>query len=122
MAVAVLTALAERVLGSPRFYDWIQRIVGLEELRQRVANVLGHLEQGTVLDVGAGTGSFYPIVPPQLEYVALDVDERKLARIRHRFPNARTVAGSGTELPFGDHAVDYSVCIDVSHHLDDRDF
>jgi SAM-dependent methyltransferase len=116
-----LTALAERVLGSPRLYDWVQRIVGFEELRRRVANVLERLEPGTLLDVGAGTGGFFPVVPPEFGYIALDVDDRKLARIRERFPEVRTVAGSGTALPFADDAVDYSLCINVSHHLSDRD-
>ena len=67
-------------------------------------------------------GTFIRCVPPELEYIALDLDDRKLARIRERFPEVRTVAGSGTALPFADDEVDYSVCIDVSHHLSDRDF
>lgn len=108
---------AERLLGSPRLYDRVQRIFGLEELREQVASALAQLEPGTLLDVGAGTANFYPVVPAGFEYTALDVDERKLSRLRQKFPEVRTVHASGTELPFGDAEFDYALCVDVSHHL-----
>jgi len=114
-----VTSLADRVLGSPRLYDRVQRAFGIDQLRREIASVITRLEPGRLLDVGAGTAIFYPIVPPDFEYIALDVDDRKLARIGEKFPEVRTVRGSGTELPFADQAVDYTLCINVAHHLND---
>lgn len=111
--------MSERVLGDPRLYDRVQRIFGLDELRRRVADVFAALEPGTLLDVGAGTAGFYPVIPDDFDYIALDVDERKLSRVRQKFPDVRTVRGSGTDVPLGDRSVDYTLCVDVSHHLDD---
>jgi Methyltransferase domain len=117
-----ISTLTDRVLGSPRLYDHVQEFFGLDELRRQVADVLASLEPGTLLDVGAGTAGFYPVVPVDFEYIALDVDERKLVRVREKFPKVRTVHGSGTNIPFADATVDYTLCVDVSHHLDDEEF
>jgi SAM-dependent methyltransferase len=121
-SVGAVTALADRVLESPRLYDRVQRIFGLYEVREKVADVLLSLEPGTVLDVGAGTGNFYPVIPAEFEYIALDVDDKKLGRIREKYHGIRTVKASGTEIPFADAAVDHTLCIAVSHHLTDVEF
>jgi SAM-dependent methyltransferase len=110
---------AERILGDPRLYDRVQKTFGLDRLRARVAPVLAGLEPGTLLDVGAGTANFYPVVPETLEYTALDPDERKLEGIRAKYPQVGTVLASGTSIPLEDDAVDHSLCVDVSHHLPD---
>jgi ubiquinone/menaquinone biosynthesis C-methylase UbiE len=110
---------AERILGDPRLYDRVQTTFGLNRLRARVAPVLAALEPGTLLDVGAGTANFYPVVPATLEYVALDVDPRKLDGLRTKHPDVRTILASGTTMPLEDDAVDHALCVDVSHHLAD---
>jgi ubiquinone/menaquinone biosynthesis C-methylase UbiE len=118
IGIRTVTVL-DHLLGSPRLYDRVQKIFGLDELRRRVGAALAQFEPGTLLDVGAGTANFYSVVPDDFEYIALDVDERKLSRVRQRFPDVRTVRGSGTDVPLGDASVDYTLCVDVSHHLDD---
>lgn len=115
----VVTSLVERVLGDPRLYDRVQKTFGLDRLRARVAPVLADLEQGTLLDVGAGTANFYPVVPESLGYTALDVDERKLEGLRAKYPHVPTILASGTTMPLEDDAVDHALCVDVSHHLRD---
>ncbi len=109
----------DHVLGSARLYDGVQRIAGLEALRPRVGSVLASLEPGLIVDVGAGTGNFYRVVPGGFTYVALDVDERKLARARQKYPGVRTMLADATTLPLADAEADYTLCIDVSHHLTD---
>jgi ubiquinone/menaquinone biosynthesis C-methylase UbiE len=109
----------DHVLDSPRLYDRVQKIFGLDELRRRVGSVLAHLDPGILLDVGAGTANFYSVVPDDFEYIALDPDDRKLMRVRQKYPDVQTVHGSGTHLPFSDAEIDYTLCIDVSHHLHD---
>jgi SAM-dependent methyltransferase len=110
-------SVTERILGSPRLYDRVQKTFGLDELRRTVAPALARLEPGVLIDVGAGTANFYPIVPGGIEYVAVDVDQRKLELAAEKFPGIRTVHASGTRLPFDDSAVDHALCVDVSHHL-----
>lgn len=110
-------SIIERMLGSPMLYDRVQKIFGLDELRRRVAPALARLEPGVLIDVGAGTANFYPIVPSGIEYVAVDVDRRKLELAEEKFPGIRTVHASGTGLPFDDAAIDHALCVNVTHHL-----
>lgn len=106
------------MLESPWVYDLVQRAAGVERTRRRLAPVLDGLE-GSVLDVGAGTGIWIDLVPESAEYVALDLDETKLARLAERHPGRRTVAGDATSLPFPDRSFDNAICIALSHHLTD---
>jgi Methyltransferase domain len=110
-------SVTERILGSPKLYDRVQNTFGLDELRRTVAPVLARLEPGALMDVGAGTANLYPVVPADLEYIAVDVDQRKLELAAEKFPGIRTVHASGTKLPVDDAAVEYTLCVDVSHHL-----
>jgi ubiquinone/menaquinone biosynthesis C-methylase UbiE len=87
-----------------------------------VAPILGRLGPGTLLDVGAGTGSFYELLPAHVDYVPLDVDRRKLDRLGEKLAGVDGVLASATELPFGDQSFDYTLCTNVAHHLSDRDF
>jgi SAM-dependent methyltransferase len=116
-----VSRLAERVLGNAVLYDAVQRAAGIETLRRRLAPVLGALEPGALLDIGAGTGAFHGVLPAHVRYVALDVDERKLERLRATHPGAEGVVGSATALPFEDGSFEYTLCTNVSHHLEDAE-
>ena len=117
-----MNSLSERILGNAALYDAVQRAAGLEGLRRRLAPILGRLGPGTLLDVGAGTGAFYPLIPPHVTYVPLDTDTRKLERLREKHKGVNSVVGSATALPFNDASFDYTLCTNVSHHLSDPDF
>jgi SAM-dependent methyltransferase len=114
--------LFERILGNAVLYDTVQRAAGMERLRRRLSPVLRRLEPGTLLDVGAGTGSFYDLLPAPVRYVPLDIDRRKLERLHAKHPNVKGVLGSATALPFEDRAFDYTLCTNVAHHFSDADF
>jgi demethylmenaquinone methyltransferase/2-methoxy-6-polyprenyl-1,4-benzoquinol methylase len=116
-----VSSLLERVLGNAVLYDLVQRVAGIEELRRRLAPALGGLEPGALLDVGAGTGAFFDLLPSHVKYVPLDVDERKLARLRERHDGVEGVVGSATAIPFEDGSFEYTLCTNVSHHLVDAD-
>jgi ubiquinone/menaquinone biosynthesis C-methylase UbiE len=69
----------------------------------------------SVLNVGAGTGSYEP-VDRQVTAV-----EPSLAMIRRRLPSAAIVIqASAEELPFGDDAFDASMAILTIHHWRNR--
>jgi SAM-dependent methyltransferase len=116
-----VNSLFERILGSARLYEAVQRAAGLEKLRLRLSPVLGGLGPGRLLDVGAGTGSFYGLLPPHVQYTPLDVDRRKLDRLLDKHPDLDGVAASATALPFDDDSFDYTLCTNVAHHLSDAD-
>jgi SAM-dependent methyltransferase len=115
-------SLTERILGNAVLYDGIQRVAGMERLRRRLSPVLGTLEAGTLLDVGAGTGAFYDLLPERVTYVALDVDARKLERLHAKHGDVEGVVGSADALPFEADAFEYTLCTNVAHHLSDADF
>jgi SAM-dependent methyltransferase len=102
----------------PFVYDWVQRLAGLERVQQHVAPYLAALE-GSVLDVGAGTGLYARLLPAGTSYVAVDVDEAKLEHLRRRLPDATTVLADGAELPFDDGSFTHAICMNVTHHVSD---
>src|SRR5437870_5294540 len=85
---------------STMLYDAVQAAAGagrvLERLRPHVRPFAGT----RVLDVGAGTGAYVAAVPQPLEYVALDLDPAKLARLRTKWPALTTVVGDASRLDF----------------------
>jgi SAM-dependent methyltransferase len=100
-------------------YDTIG--INYSELRKpdpRVAavieNALGTAE--TILNVGAGTGSYEP---PGRQVVAL---EPSLQMIRQRGANAaRVIQGCAEELPFKDDSFDASMATLTVHHWTDKE-
>jgi SAM-dependent methyltransferase len=116
-----VSSFSERILGNAVLYDTVQRAAGLERLRRRLSPILGELGPGTLLDVGAGTGAFYGLLPPHVKYVPLDTDERKLDRLREKHGEIGGVVASATALPFDEASFDYTLCTNVSHHLSDAD-
>jgi ubiquinone/menaquinone biosynthesis C-methylase UbiE len=113
--------LFRRILGNAVLYDAVQRAAGLERLRRRLSPVLRRLEPGALLDVGAGTGAFYELLPPHVTYVPLDIDPQKLERLRLKHKHIDGVVASATELPYEESSFDYVLCINVAHHLSDGD-
>lgn len=107
------------LLDNPRLYDLVQSVVGLEATRERLEPHLAELESGTLIDVGAGTGTWLSLVPDHVDVVAVDLDSEKLAKLQSKHPRVRTVTADATRLPFGDGAVDYALCVALTHHLDD---
>jgi SAM-dependent methyltransferase len=114
-------SLFDRIRGNAVLYDAVQRAAGMERLRRRLEPVLGGLEQGRLLDVGAGTGAFFDLLPQHLTYVPLDVDPRKLERLHAKHGQIEGVVGSATDLPFEARSFEYTLCTNVAHHLSDAD-
>jgi SAM-dependent methyltransferase len=107
------------VADDPRVYDAIQFLAGRHVIDKRVRRVLAEASGATVLDVGAGTGTIAALLPAGAEYWALDNDPAKLERLAHKVPSARRLLRSAVDTGLEDAAADWTVCIDVAHHLDD---
>jgi len=109
------------VADDPRVYDAIQFLAGRHVIDKRVRRVLADAAGATVLDVGAGTGTIAGLLPAGAQYWALDNDPAKLERLAHKVPGARRLLRSAVDTGLEDAAADWTVCIDVAHHLDDRE-
>jgi SAM-dependent methyltransferase len=107
------------VLDDPRVYDAIQLLAGRHVIDSRLRRILADASGSIVLDVGAGTGSLARLLPPGARYWALDNDPAKLERLARKVPDARRMLRSAVETGIEDEAVDWTVCVDVAHHLDD---
>ena len=109
------------VADDPRVYDAIQFFAGRHVTDKRVRRILADASGATVLDVGAGTGALAALLPADAEYWALDNDPAKLERLARKVPRARCLLRSALDTGLEDAAADWTACIDVTHHLDDRE-
>jgi ubiquinone/menaquinone biosynthesis C-methylase UbiE len=109
------------VVDSPLLYDAVQMLSGRHIAHRRLGNALASVGGQTVLDVGAGTGSLARVLPPGAVYWALDNDPMKLRRLSAKVPDARCLQGSALDIELSDKTVDWTVCVAVAHHLDDRE-
>lgn len=107
------------LLGSPRVYDLQQRCDGAGRIVDHVEEALSGLTEGTVLDIGAGTGMVGSVLSPRARYVWLDNDRLKLRGLRSKPLDSLAVLGDGAALPFRDVAADWTAMVEVSHHLPD---
>jgi ubiquinone/menaquinone biosynthesis C-methylase UbiE len=113
--------IVSRVADSPTVYDVVQLLAGYPLLARRLRQLIGPTTQLSVLDAGAGTGALGGLVGDTGSYVALEIDEGKLERLRQRRPHAEAIHGSVSSIPLSDNSVDLSLLVNVAHHLADDD-
>jgi ubiquinone/menaquinone biosynthesis C-methylase UbiE len=100
---APATGALKRRVSQDELYETVMAradAAGLAE--QRAALVRGL--RGRVLEIGAGTGAMFPHYASEVQLVALELDERFIARARGKEGAAKCtveiVVGSALELPF----------------------
>lgn len=70
----------------------------------------------TVLDVGAGTGKFIPLLQSTNAAIhALEPVEAMRAEIETNFPQVKTMAGSAENIPLPDASLDAIICAQAFH-------
>ncbi|HEY7288524.1 MAG TPA: class I SAM-dependent methyltransferase [Vicinamibacterales bacterium] len=88
---------------SPAVIAWLRDIVGITTGR-------------TVLEVGAGTGTFTSILKETgAEVYAVEPVSAMRALLKRRIPSAPTLAGTAADLPIRDASVDAVVCAQSFH-------
>ncbi len=107
------------LVHNPRVYDAVQAAAGAGRVRERLRPHTQAFSGRRVLDVGAGTGGYVGVVSEPAEYVALDLDPDKLARLKDKWPGVTTMLGDATRLEFAPDSFDHALCTFLVHHLDD---
>lgn len=105
------------LVSRPLVYGFVQNLAGQARIAQRLRAALAALPPGRVLDVGSAEGSFASRL--EVDPVFVDLDPRPLLALRRQRRGSRAAAADATRLPFPDQAFDVSLCVAVSHHLDD---
>jgi len=105
------------LLGNPRVYDFQQTHGGGPQIAGEVKKALRDAHGATVVDIGAGTGMAATIVPAGTRYVWLDNDKLKLRGLLSKPIDCFAVLGDATRLPFSDASADWTLMVEVSHHL-----
>lgn len=115
----MLHSLAHKIVSQPRVYDWVQKAVGADTVGRFLAPHLAESAGHSLLDVGAGTGNNFRLLPDSTRYIWMDNDAQKLSGYRAKRPGEPGVLGDATQLSFRDKCIDYGLCTAVFHHLND---
>jgi uncharacterized protein YbaR (Trm112 family) len=118
-ALSVIGRVQYAILGHPRVYELHQAYGGGRPIAAKVEKHLVDLRNATVLDIGAGTGMVGGLLSPSTRYVWLDNDRLKLRGFLAKRIESFAVLGDAARLPFAPEAADWSVMVEVSHHLPD---
>jgi len=113
-----LQGLTEALIARPFVYDLVQTLAGRARVGKRLKASFAALPPGRLLDVGSADGGLASWL--NFEGVFIDIDLRPLAALRRRGRGSRAVVADAAALPFRDRAFDVSLCVAVSHHLDDH--
>jgi SAM-dependent methyltransferase len=116
---SLLARLQYAILGNPRLYDFHQAHGGGGEIAAQVEEELRGVGDATLLDIGAGTGMGATLVPPATRYIWFDNDKLKLSGLLRKPIDCLAVLGDATRLPFPDRSADWTLMVEVSHHLTD---
>ena len=117
--MAMIATLLHKVASHPAVYDRIQSAVGFRTVGAFIQPHLERTANGSVLDIGAGTGNFRPFMPSTANYFWTDCDPLKLDGYRLKYGAANSALADATQLCYRDSSIDYAFCAAVSHHLTD---
>ncbi len=103
-------SLIETVTGHPRVHNLLMDLAGRRAVLRPIQPWLDQLS-GRVVDIGGGTGRIRHHLRPDVQFLCVDLDPR---RLRHA---SRGIRADATALPFADGSLDGAISIGVMHHL-----
>lgn len=118
----------KRLLTISWFYDFFQeRLLGGSNAREWLATNVWKPRSGeAVVDIGCGSGTTLAHLPPDIEYLGIDVSENYIRAARKKFPDRGTFfLGTVRDLIDQDSSrsasADLVLCNGLLHHLTDRE-
>src|SRR5687767_11468963 len=102
----MLSRIAHRVVAHPWVYDGIQALLGHKQSCKHLAPYLLVTAGCSVLEIGAGTGLWWPVVPRSAFYIWMDNDPVKLRGFLAKQPASAAMLGDATCLGLREHSVD----------------
>ena len=113
----MLTKLVHRLVALPGVYDAVQNLAGAQKSIRRMQAHFNDIGEGSILDVGAGTGNLAAAIPASAQYIWLDNDPLKLRGFQAKHPRGLIILGDACRIPLRDKSVDVALCIAMAHHL-----
>jgi SAM-dependent methyltransferase len=109
-------------LSSAAVYDLFLRLIGGDAVRRQVvARFIRPRPGDRVLDIGCGTGEWYPLLG-RVDYAGFDACEEYIEAARRKFPSGRfSCARVETRPTDPNAAADIAIAIGVLHHLSNED-
>ena len=115
----------KRLLTIPRFYELFQKFLGGDHAKRWLARNFWKPRSGEVIvDIGCGSGTILEFLPPDIEYLGIDISEEYIRSARRKFSD-RAVFFQGTAHDFVNQndsycgSVDLVLCNGLLHHLSD---
>lgn len=109
---------AHALLSNTSFYNLFQKFVGAEQVRRKVVTeFIRPRPNDRVLDIGCGTGEWYPLLGP-VDYEGIDASADYIASAQRKFPTGKFSCARIESRPIDPtSAVDIAIAIGVLHHL-----
>lgn len=113
---------AHALLSNASIYNLFQKFVGAEQVRRKVvAEFIRPRPNDRVLDIGCGTGEWYPLLGP-VDYEGIDASADYIASAQLKFPTGKFTCARVESRPIDPtFAIDIAIAIGVLHHLPNED-
>ena len=116
----------KRLLTNSSVYDFFQKsLLGADNARRWLATNAWKPKSGeAIVDIGCGSGTVLEYLPPDIEYLGIDVSENYIRSARKKFSHRGTFF-LGTARDFVNHdgshfgSADLVLCNGLLHHLSD---
>ncbi|MGN6144069.1 MAG: class I SAM-dependent methyltransferase [Mesorhizobium sp.] len=121
--MAEWTGGIHRLVTMPGVYDWIQRLLGGPQAREKIASELFSDATGmSILEIGCGPGTWVPYLPEFKSYLGLDWNEKHIVSARDRYGSDKVQFATAdiSELRQSENGYDVVLGVGILHHLDDK--
>ena len=117
----LLRDILDNAGANPYFFDFLQKVCNLGDLKRNVSLSLKALPGESIIDVGCGTGLYSTLAKGK--YVGIDLNEAYIiyAQTKYKDKNKKFIVGDVTKINFGDELFDKTLYLAMLHHFNEED-